>query len=387
MSLLAKAIRIADAVAKPVLGVILGLVLGLAAGGCQDARPILVGFTGQLTGHHADLGVQGRDGAQLAMEEINLAGGVNGRPIEMIYRDDKGSPQGAVEADQDLIKHKVVAIIGHITSSQSMAGLPVAQKAGTLMLSPTTSTTKLSGRDDLFFRVQPGIDAAARALARHVRQGRGISSVCVVYDTDNQAYSKAFLNAFWDAFVMAGGNIQGQVPFSSASNVDLAVVLARSLTAKPQGLLVIASAVDTALIAQRVRLWGWSCPIFSSGWAQTQALIHNGGRAAEGIEIVADFDGNSPEPAYLAFKKRFLARFQRQPIFAAAQSYEAVMVLAQALIQTGGQSQGLPQALLRIKNYQGLLGPLSFDRYGDVKRLKFLVTIKGGQFQTLKAVD
>ncbi len=365
------------------LPVMLGLWL-LAS--CSAEGPILVGFSGQLTGRHADLGVQGRDGAQLAVDEINQGGGPAGRQLKLIVRDDRGSPDGAREADRELAREGVVAIIGHMTSSQSVAAVPLINKLGVLMISPTTSTSQLSGLDDNFFRVQPVVTTAARDLARVAMKRRGVSRVAIAADADNRAYSQVFDRAFSQALKAAGGQVSVRIYFSSSAKPDFAEMIRRLRGEGSEGLLIIASAMDTALIAQQARLQGWQAPLFSSGWAQTEAMIHNGGKAVEGILIVADYDSNSKSPALQKFRRRFHQRFDREPTFAAAQAFEAVKVLAAALARTEGSPRGLKKALLATKDFPGLVGKISLDRYGDVQRTKFLLTVREGKFRTLAEI-
>jgi branched-chain amino acid transport system substrate-binding protein len=355
--------------------------------GCTPTDPVKIGFSGELTGRNADLGVQGRNGAILAVEALNQTGGINSKPVGLIIRDDNGTMKGAQAADKALIDAGVVAIVGHMTSGQSVAGLAVTEKAGMLMLSPTTSTSRLTGLDDLFLRVQPAITAAAEGLARLACSRYRAQRMAIIADQDNRAYSQAFQTAFVDAFGRCGGDVAAIVPFSSSAHPDFNVVLAPVLRSHANGLLMVASAQDTAFIAQHARMNGFSRPLFSSGWAQTPALIHNGGQAVEGLVMVADYDTDSPSPAFQAFSRQYRKRFGRDPTFAAAQAYEAVMVLAAGLKQTGGMARGLKQALLNIREFDGLVGRITMDADGDVVRTQFIVTIRNGAFQTLSAVD
>ncbi|BBO75835.1 ABC transporter substrate-binding protein [Desulfosarcina widdelii] len=354
---------------------------------CTGNAPVLIGFSGELTGSNADLGVQGRNGAILAIESVNESGGINGRPIELIVQDDGGTPTGAKAADSALIEANVVAIVGHMTSGQSMAALPVIEKAGMLMLSPTTSTSLLTGIDDHFLRVQPAITAAAGKLARIARSQYRAERIVVIADQDNLAYSDAFRKAFVDTFEKTGGHLSENLFFSSSSHPDFDELMRPISPSNVNGLLIIASARDTAFIAQHLRNNGFSCPLFSSGWAQTNTLIQNGGKAVEGLILVADYDIDSRKPAFETFRLRYRERFGRPPTFAAAQSYEAMNLLAKALKQTGGNRSGLKEALLGINDFQGLLGNIKMDPYGDVIRTQFVVTVKNGNFQTLSAIE
>lgn len=121
-------------------------------------------------------------------------------------------------------------------------------------------------------------------------------------------------------------------------------------------------------------------PLFTSSWAQTQTLVNNGGQAVEGLELEIASTVNSRTQNYLDFTARYKARFGQAPSFGAVLGYEAAGVLAAALNATGGNAQGLPQALAGIKDYKGLADTFSFDRYGDVVRPFYLGVIRDGKY-------
>lgn len=355
--------------------------------GCAGREPIQVGFAGELTGKHADLGVQGRNGAQLAVETINAAGGVASRSVELVVRDDLGTPEGAQAADRALIDAGVVAIIGHMTSAQTMSALPVTEEAGLVLFSPTASTSDLSGLDDHFFRTAPVNSAEAHALARHVHRQRGLTRMAVIYDADNATYSQTYWAAFVEVYRALGGQVTGEASFSSAEEPDFGLLVAELQAGDPDGLLIVASAFDTALIAQQTRISGWQISLFATGWAQTETLLQNGGRAVEGLEIAVTYNSNSQAPAFLDFQARYQARFGHAPTFAAAYAYEAMLMLAAALERTRGRAEGLRQALLGPRDFEGLVGDISLDEYGDVVRSNFMFRIQDGQFVTLAAPE
>lgn len=360
-----------------VLGLVISVVVSLA--GCFRPEPLRVGFVAQLSGVGAELGDQERNGAQLAVEEINAAGGVAGRQIDLIVKDDLGTREGAQAADRELVSSGAVAIIGHATSEQTIAGLAVTDPAHVLMLSPTASTPELSGRVDYFFRVAQAL-VLPREFARRIGADRRLQRISVIYDKDNRAYSEGYLRAFLDAYQSRGDMSVAHVSFSSKAKPDFTPLVAQLRASRPDGLLIIASDIDTALIAQRTRLLGWMIPMFTTAWAQTQTLIDNGGRALEGMEIELASSYTSQTPRCLEFKTHYQARFGLTPSFGAVFSYEATEVLAVALKSTGGKAKGLPQALVSIKDFQGLGDTLSFDRYGDVRRPIHFGVIRNGRF-------
>lgn len=351
------------------------------AAGCDFRKPIKVGFSGQLTGSHANMGVNGRDGVLLAIDEINTAGGIAGRRVELLIRDDKGTTEGARAADQELIDTGVVAIIGHMTSSQTMAALPGVDKAGMVLLSPTTSTPALTGKVDHFFRVMADSSIQARMLARNTVHGVGLERMAAIYDKDNAAYSNAFLKTFRDELEKSGGQIVGEVGYSSAEKPVFGPLVDKLRKADPQGLLIIASARDSGLIAQQPCLLGWQTKLFGCGWARSAPLIENGGKSVEGMEFTHYHDSDSQAPDFLKFQQNFEARYQRKANFMASHAYEAMLVLAAALEKTGGRAEGLAQALpgIRIK---GLLDTISLDKYGDIVRAFYRIIVQDGRFAT-----
>lgn len=342
--------------------------------------PILIGFSAQLTGKQAELGVQERNGVQLAIEEINDAGGIIGRKISLIIHDDLGIPKEAKLGDLELIKKGVVAVVGHATTAQTLAGLEATDSASTVMISPTVSTPELSGLDDYFFRVYPSFKSSSENFAKYVYKSNSISNIAIIYDIDNMEYSNTYSTTFANKFESLGGNITNELSFSSESQPDFSHLLSKLREPKVEGLLIVASDIDTALIAQKTRLMGWEVPMFTSAWAQTETLINNGGRAVEGMKIEQAYNFTSKTEAFLGFKSRYRARFGNDPSFGSAYSYEATLVLAEALKKTRGSKDGLKEALLKTQNFNGLMDNFSLDSFGDVERPWYLSTISDGKF-------
>jgi len=363
----------------------LGFLLVLVTPGCAQQDPIKIGFAGELTGRRSELGVSTRDGAQLAVDEINQRGGINGRPIELIIKDDKGDPETARQVDKALIDQDVVAIIGHITSTQTAAALDQINKAEVVLISPTSSSTLFSDQADYFFRVIPGNELMGIALADHIHHHHGVKQLTGVYDTDNQTFSETLWKAVSAEFEELGGDAS-QVFTFAGGQTDLEDFMQQVNATQPEALIFIATAVDTALMVQYSRQNNPEILLFSSTWAQTDELLQKGGRAIEGLEMGAAYHPQHPSPAYQEFVKKFKERYRRQPALAASHAYETVIVLAQALKQTKGQAEGLPQALSTIKNLPGLQGNISINEYGDVIREAYIVEVKDGQFEIIDTI-
>jgi branched-chain amino acid transport system substrate-binding protein len=351
--------------------------------GCIFRDPVKIGFVSELSGRQTALGVQSRNGVLIAVDEINASGGIAGRRVELVIKDDFGTDEGARTADSQLVESGVAAIIGHSTSKQTIAGLQVTQKAGIVLISPTTSTSLLKGIDDLFFRLCPSTSDPAPFFAGHIFSGRGLKTLSVIYDSDNEAYSKTYWQVFKKRYIELGGKIKGEAAFSSGADPDFTNPVLKLRRSDPDAFFIIASALDTALIAQKARLTGWDVPLFTTTWAQMAPLIQNGGRAVEGMEFDQLVPDDIRNPRFTGFRDYYMKRYGHKPLFPAFLGYETAMVLAKALEKTGGKPDNLHDALLGIKNYQGLADTFSFDRYGEAQRPFYLGTVKNGMFVNL----
>lgn len=356
----------------------------LSLGGCGDTSPILIGFSGQLTGKMADLGVYGRNGVTLAIETINAAGGINGRPLQLLARDDNNTPEGAIQADKQLIESDVVAIIGHMTSSQTMAALPFVNDNETILVSPTTSTPELTGKKDLFFRTMMDNTYQSNALAKYVHSALDTNTVAIVAESDNKSYTHSYANGFIQVFTEIGGKVLTQIDYSSSNIPNWDDIADEIRQLKPDGLLLICPAHDAVAIAQRINTPHTSIRLFSGAWAYTDELIRWGGEYVEGMIFGIDYAADNPSPEFIKFRESYKHRFGVLPNFAAAFSYEAVLALAEALKSTDGQREGLAAAMAPSETVNGVIGPFKLNQYGDVDRNVFIVTVQDGNYRTIE---
>lgn len=337
-----------------------------------------MGFVAGLTGRHYDLGISERNGLALAVSEINAAGGIDGRAIELLVRDDEQNPEAARRAVEDLIRQGVVAIVGHATSAMTEATLPIANQAGVLMLSPTVTSSVFRGSHPQLVLLSPFTTAATKQLADYLaREGR-IHRVTVFYDLSNKAYSQAWYDDFREQFAAHGGAIALAVPFTSGSVSSYAKLVADALKTPTDAVMVVASALDSASICQQVRKFAPAMPILGAEWGFTHDLVTHGGPAVEGALFVQKVNVEDPSPAFAAFRRAYTERFQRPVDFAAAMSYEAGLILAEALRRDPTRG-GIRAALLGIGTFRGLQGEIRLDLNGDVTRRQFLMRVRDGQ--------
>lgn len=349
-------------------------------------EPILIGFTAPLTGAHSDMGVQGRNGVNLALERINDQGGIGGRKLRLLAKDDENNAQKARQADRDLIASGAVAIIGHMTSGQSLAALPIARKANVPLISPTTSSPLLSGKKDMFFRVHASSDRIAKALVRFARRELGISRMNTARDNDNRAYTRLFTRDFVRSFEKHQGTVPQQCTFSSSGPTNWSGVVQCLERKDPQGIMLVASALDTADLIGAMSERSLQVPVLCSGWAATRSLILHGGETVEDLYLGLSGHADRGNPKYKSFVRSYRNRFGEKPSFPAIQGYIAARVLARALESTGGSRKNLPQALTEIEDMQTLHGPLSLDRYGDVNMPVSILQIQNSTFTTVSRI-
>lgn len=367
------------------LTLVLATLLGLAMlTACGDSTPIIIGYSGQLKGKMADLGVYGRNGATLAVEKINSQGGIDGRPLEILAEDDDNTPEGAVKADTTLLEAGAVAIIGHMTSSQTMAAIPTVTEYGGLLISPTSSTPELTNKKDAFFRTMMDNTNQSGELAEYVYSALDINSVVIVADVDNKSYTSTYSKGFTNIFTGLGGKILDTLSYSSSKETNWDALATKIKQLNPDALLIVSPAHDAVALAQHVNTSHTNIRLISGAWAYTDELIKWGGEYVEGMIFGIDYAADNPNPEFIKFRESYRHRFGVMPNFAAAFSYEAVLVLAEALKKTGGSRDGLADALAPSETINGVIGPFKLNEYGDVKRNVFIVTVQDGGYRTVE---
>lgn len=358
------------------------LMLGLLA--CSPPpKTIVIGFVGGLSGRVADLGVEGRNGATLAVELRNKAGGVKGRQVELLAEDDQQDPDLARQAVGKLIDLKALAIIGPMTSAMAMATVPLANQAQMLMVSPTVTTNLLTGIDDYFFRVLAPTTEFAKKSADYHFKHLGLRRVVAAFDLSNRSYSESWLADYRAAFDAAGGQIVGGVGFTSSDQTLFADLAQQLLASRPDGVLILANSVDAAMLCQNLRKLDAAIQITTSEWAATEQLIELGGSSVEGIVVGQFFDRHGTQKAYVEFRQNYLERFGKEPGFAGLTAFDATNVVLDGLDgQAAGQT--LKQSLLARKAFAGVQSAVLFNGFGDTLRDTYLATVKNGSFALLQ---
>lgn len=356
--------------------------IALLLGACER-EPIRIGFVGGMSGRVADLGVGGRNGALLAIEERNSRGGINGRPVELVIRDDEQNAETAVRVTRELVDSRVEGVIGPMTSSMALAIVPIVNQARLVTVSPTVTTTELTGLDDYFLRVLPDTSTYAPKSARFHFEKSGLRRAAIIYDTGNRSYTESWITGFRSAFEKLGGSVVSVNSFKSGENVAFSP-LVRSLFRKdPDLVILVCSAVDAALLCQQIRKVDPSVTISVSEWGSTERFVELGGAAVEGVYFAQFMDHGNTTPSYRRFLTAYRARFGQEPGFPGLAGYDAATVVLDAL---AARKKGTPlkSAILATGVYPGVQRKITLDRFGDSVSTTFLTVVKNGRFVTLE---
>ena len=370
--------------ARKAVSFITACVLTLILSACSESPPIVIGFSGQLTGKISDLGVHGRNGATLAVEMINDSGGINGRLLKLIAADDGNNPQKALEANKKLIGQGAVAIIGHMTSSQTMSVMPFISQNNVVLMSPTTSTPELTGKVDSFFRVVLENGVSGHELADYGRSSMDIETVVTISESDNRSYTFTMSSIFAKRFIQRGGEVLEMIEYSSSKLNGWDHIIDKLIQLKPQAIMLACPAQDAVSLIQRIHSASLYPKLLSGAWAFTDNILIWGGNNVEGMVFAIDYTADNPNPKFIKFRELYKNRFGSMPNFASAFAYEAVLALAEGLKKTNGSTNGLTDALAPSETIEGVIGPFRLNEFGDAERNVFIVTIQNGQFRTIE---
>lgn len=352
------------------------LALAGALTACAPPEPIRIGLLAGLSDRGSDFGESVRNGVILAIEQQNEAGGINGRKIELIVRDDGQDKSKAELAARELIALHPDIIIGPVSSSMATVVLPLMDKAGQTMISPTVASTNFYGKDDNFFRVNCTTREAAIQHAR-VLYERGARRAGLAFDASNLPFSGTWVEAFSAEFEKLGGSTSATAGFESAGSTRFSDVVAHLLEAKPDALVLVASTLDTSRLAQQARRQAPGLPLSSSEWAASaEALVEMGGSAVDGLLMTHAYNRSDDSAAYLNFRNAFKTRFQREFGSFSLLAYDTANIVFAAMKKRGA-GEGMKPALLKYGPYQGVQQEIRFDANGDATRKVYFTEIRG----------
>lgn len=367
----------------------LGVVLGGCSGSSGGDDVIRVGEFASLTGKEATFGQSSHKGTLLAIEELNAAGGVLGKKIELIYEDNRSTPgESATIAKKLITRDRVVALLGEVASGRSLEAAPIAQDNGVPMITPASTNPQVTQTGDYIFRVCFTDPFQGRLLAEFARRTLGAQRIAVFSDVA-APYSVGLAQFFREPFVAAGGEIVSEQRYTGGDK-DFRAQLTAIKAANPDAIFIPGYYTDVGLIVAQARQLGIDIPLFGGdGWEAPELLEIAGAQALEGTYYSTHFSPENTDPAVQQFVAAFKAKYGGEtPDAMAALGYDSAMVLADA-IRRAGTTDGpaIREALAATRNFNGVTGATTLDANRDASKPAVIITVKDGRFQYVETVE
>ena len=361
---------------------ILFAILPLLLSGCSKARNnqnIVIGVAWPMASNNSLF----KEGVDLAVDELNQKGGVNGHKLDIIMSDDEGSVDKGMSVAQTFAENKdMVAVIGHRNSSVSIPASRIYEDAGKLMLSPASTAPELTQQGYKFvFRNIPSDDEITRQLAIYAAQA-GHKRMVIYYSDDS--YGRGLANSFEDHANKEGIYIVDRVSYYGKLS-DLERLQQKWKALDFDGIFVAQAMPGGAEFIADAGKVGITVP-FIGGNAMDSPMLNNiAGKYAEGTVIGTIFNPNDPRPEVATFVKKFQQKYNQMPTSYSAQGYDAVKLLAAAIEQANSTDPSLiAEQLHKFKDWPGVAGYHTFNDSGDdVGKLVVKKVLHNGQFEYL----
>ena len=371
-----------------VLVAALGLLLGL--GGTAAADTIRIGLAAPFTGDAAAYGDNIKAGVMLKLEEINGAGGINGKMIEIVDGDDLCAPKEAGTVGSKFASDKtIVAVIGHVCSSATLAAVPIYRKA-TLASISATSTNPTIGKvgKGWFFRNCYLDTYQGEFLAKYVSKVLGLKKVGVFYE--NNDYGIGLKDAFAAAAKNEGLEVVGAEGYMKGTT-DFKPQITKLKTGSPDGIFICGYYQEGGLIAGQARQAGFDGVLFGADGLDNEDYIKVAGKAADGTYVTVPFlAATAPESAKKIIDK-FKEVTKRDMDWMSANAYDCLGILAEVIAKVGPDRQKIRDGLAAYNSadnaYKGLTGATFFDENGDCAKAAAVKMVQDGKFVPAKQMN
>lgn len=372
------------------------------SGGGTATDAIVIGEYGSMSGAQATFGVATDNGIQLAVSQINAAGGIDGHKVQIGStgkpEDDQGQPDGALTAVKNLITQaKAVAVLGEVASKNSIAAAPFCNSNKVPMISPSSTNPKVTQTGPYIFRVC-FIDPFQGTVAAKFATGTlHAKTAAVLYDKTSD-YSNGLQDFFQKAFTAQGGKVVS-VSTYQAGDPDFRSALTTIRATNPDILYVPGYYNDIGTIARQAREVGIKAPLMGGdGWESPKLIEGAGGpgKALEGCYFTDHSALDPKDPVVKKFIDGYKAAYQGQsPDALAGAGYDAAGVLFAAFKAAGKPADGdynsdayrakLRDAIAATKGYKGATGDITLDADRNAKKSAVVLQIKGDNYKNVVA--
>jgi branched-chain amino acid transport system substrate-binding protein len=347
---------------------------------------IKIGAVTCLTGALSTFGVSSMQGARLAKEDINAAGGVLGQPIEMIV-EDNGSKAGeaATITRKFISQDKVVAILGDLTSSATMEAAPLAQAAKIPLLTPSATNIAITKIGDYIFRSCFIDSFTGKIMARFALDQLKAKQAIILTDA-KQSYSVGLSDVIRQYFAENGGKITNSISYSSG-DTDFRTQLTEVRVAHPDVVFLPGYYTEAALILRQARQLEIACPfVGGEGW-DSPALVEIAGKSADGNYYTNHFSAADPSPRVQKFVQTYRAKYHAVPDALAALWYDGARLLFQAVQRAGStDSTKIRDALASTRDFDGVTGHISIDQNRNASKPGVILKIENGETKMVQQI-
>lgn len=349
---------------------------------------IKIGEFASLTGKDATFGISSHEGTLMAIEEINAAGGVLGRQLELLTEDNQcKAGETATVVNKLIARDNVVAMLGEVASSRSLEAAPICQANKIPMISPASTNPKVTETGDYIFRVcfiDPFQGTVMANFATRTLQARRVA----VFTDVKSDYSKGLAKFFRERFLANGGTIVAELDYNGGDK-DFKAQLTAIKAANPDGVFVPGYYTECALISIQARQLGITVPLFGGDGWESEKLFEIGGEAIEGNYLSTHYS-----PAVGSeLSQRFVANYKQRwngktPDALAACGYDSALVLADAIKRAGStDAQKIRDALAATKHFPAVTGIITINEKRDATKSAVILKITGGKYEYLETVQ
>jgi branched-chain amino acid transport system substrate-binding protein len=357
-----------------------------SSSGNDGSGDIVIGHVASLTGDTATFGVSADEGIRLALDEINKSPTLDNRKIQVITEDDRSLGDEAKTAANKLIsKDHVVAILGEIASSRSIAMAPVCEEAKIPMLSPGSTNPKVTQGFEYVFRncfIDPFQGTAMAKFAMDKSPGLGLTKFAVLYPV-NSDYGVGLKDYFEAAVKKRGGQIVAEEAYTEKTDTDFRAQLTKIKAADPQAIFVSGYYTEAGLIAKQARQLGLSVPLLGGdGWDSDQT-IKIGGDAVNGCYFSNHYSPDEDRPEVKKFVADYKAKYSgKTPDAMAILGYDAMRIMADAINRAGStDGDKIRDALAATKDFPGASGVTTINKDHNATKSLVILKIDGGEFK------
>jgi branched-chain amino acid transport system substrate-binding protein len=364
----------------------LTLIVPLLALGLRAQDTIKVGEYASLTGKEASFGQSSHKGILMALEEINAAGGVLGKKIEVLSEDNQTkSGESATVAKKLISRDKVIALLGEVSSGRSLEAAPIAQAAHIPMIAPAATNPTVTQKGNYIFRVCFIDPFQGTVMAKFAHDDLHAQKVAILSSVSN-AYSVGLAKYFRETFVAGGGEVTVEQKYSEGDK-DFRAQLTAVKAAGIDAVFVPGYYTEAALIVRQARELGLTVPFFGGdGWVADQ-LLEIGGAALNGCYYSTHFSPENTDPVVQKFVQKFRAHYGESPDAFAALGYDSLYVLVDAIKRAGTTDEPqLRDALAATKDFPGVSGLTTIDKDRNASKSATIIAIKDGKLNFYKTV-